>query len=106
MQTHKATIKSGSGEITTWIIHDLGCMPFRVVTFKMDAEYAKEYANGHQDYNLNVEVFDNKSLEWKPLVRETDFSDEELEAMIEGGSILGEIKDYLATFFGIRMYND
>lgn len=108
MKTHKAITKTSSGEITTWIVVDdsFNFMTFRIVLFKMDEEYAKKNNDGNQTFDLQIEAFDRESFGWKTLIKSNDFSNEELKAMIEGNDILGELKDFLITFFGIRMYND
>ena len=106
MKTHKAITKTQAGEITTWIVSDVSYLTFRIVAFRMDANYAKKNNNGHQIYELNVEAFDPESFGWKTIIKNNDFSDEDVKAMLDSDNILEEIKDFLQTFFGIRMYND
>lgn len=106
MMTHKSKIKTANGEITTWLVFDAGCLPFRVIAYKMDEDYAKKNNAGYQTYDLNVEAFDTDSFEWKKLIKSCDFSDEEVKSILEGENILGEIRDLLRSLFGIRMYTD
>lgn len=106
MTTHKTTTKTLTGEITTWIVSDPNCLTFRVAVFKMDADYAKKYNDGKQIYDLHVEAFNPDSSEWKSIIKTNDFSNDEIRAMIESDNVLVEVKDFLRTFFGIRMCMD
>jgi hypothetical protein len=106
MKTHKATTQTPDGEITIWIVSDPNCLTFRVSTFKMGENYVYEHNNGHHVYDLHVEAFDQDSFEWKDMIKTNDFSNDEIKAMIESDNVLVEVKDFLRTFFGIRMCMD
>lgn len=99
--TKKTETKTNAGKTTVWLCSNNFTPSIRITLFEMSPKETKKTGCQGSRLTLEVELFDDRVLEWKELVRWGDFSEAEIKDMIKRDSVLTDVRDYLRCFFRI-----
>ena len=102
MAQTKSTFATEAGVTTTWLVSHTGCLPFKIVLFRMSQDYAKRQKIP-DSVGLSVWAFHQEELTWKRLLDESDFNGDEVLDAEKKDCIVAFVLARIKAVFGMRV---